>query len=152
MGCILKANVHGIALANKRPLLRGSVDRLVRLLLRTNLRIRVRAGNTISLSTFYRRQPMFAVSCGLPSDKYRRCVVARGVRLLKGSSAMGFMYNDRGSLLGTLSIVRACGLAGEYRICLDPIFKSVRPIRVMRFVLGRRLGNMELRVRVRGMV
>ena len=148
---ILKSGIKNITLAGGEPLLHKDVEILLEKIRENpNLSLEIETNGSIELEKFskLKNPPLFTMDYKLPSSKMENKMCLDNFKYLTLKDTVKFVVGTIEDLKKAKEIIERYSLIGKCAVYFSPVFNSIDPIEIVKFMKENRLNGVNLQLQI----
>ena len=148
---ILKSGIKNITLTGGEPLLHKDVEILLEKIGENpNLSLEIETNGSIELEKFskLKNPPLFTMDYKLPSSKMENKMCLDNFKYLTLKDTVKFVVGTIEDLKKAKEIIERYSLIGKCAVYFSPVFNSIDPIEIVKFMKENRLNGVNLQVQI----
>lgn len=148
---ILKSGIKNITLTGGEPLLHKDVEILLEKIGENpNLSLEIETNGSIELEKFskLKNPPLFAMDYKLPSSKMENKMCLDNFKYLTSKDTVKFVVGTIEDLKKAKEIIERYSLIGKCAVYFSPVFNSIDPIEIVKFMKENRLNGVNLQLQI----
>ena len=148
---ILKSGIKNITLTGGEPLLHKDVEILLEKIgNKPNLSLEIETNGSIELEKFskLKNPPLFTMDYKLPSSKMENKMCLDNFKYLTSKDTVKFVVGTIEDLKKAKEIIERYSLIGKCAVYFSPIFNSIDPIEIVKFMKENRLNGVNLQLQI----
>ena len=148
---ILKSGIKNITLTGGEPLLHKDVEILLEKIGENpNLSLEIETNGSIELEKFskLKNPPLFTMDYKLPSSKMENKMCLGNFKYLTSKDTVKFVVGTIEDLKKAKEIIERYSLIGKCAVYFSPVFNSVDPIEIVKFMKENRLNGVNLQLQI----
>lgn len=148
---ILKSGIKNITLTGGEPLLHKDVEILLEKIgNNSNLSLEIETNGSIELEKFskLKNPPLFTMDYKLPSSKMENKMCLDNFKYLTSKDTVKFVVGTIEDLKKAKEIIERYSLIGKCAIYFSPVFNSIDPIEIVKFMKENRLNGVNLQLQI----
>lgn len=148
---ILKSGIKNITLTGGEPLLHKDVEILLEKIGNNpNLSLEIETNGSIELEKFskLKNPPLFTMDYKLPSSKMENKMCLDNFKYLTSKDTVKFVVGTIEDLKKAKEIIERYSLIGKCAIYFSPVFNSIDPIEIVKFMKENRLNGVNLQLQI----
>ena len=146
---ILKSGIKNITLTGGEPLLHKDVEILLEKIGENpNLSLEIETNGSIELEKFskLKNPPLFTMDYKLPSSKMENKMCLDNFKYLTLKDTVKFVVGTIEDLKKAKEIIERYSLIGKCAVYFSPVFNSIDPIEIVKFMKENRLNGVNLQL------
>ncbi|AVQ19324.1 putative 7-carboxy-7-deazaguanine synthase QueE [Fusobacterium mortiferum] len=148
---ILKSGIKNITLTGGEPLLHKDVEILLEKIGENpNLSLEIETNGSIELEKFskLKNPPLFTMDYKLPSSKMENKMCLDNFKYLTLKDTVKFVVGTIEDLKKAKEIIERYSLIGKCAVYFSPVFNSIDPIEIVKFMKENRLNGVNLQLQI----
>lgn len=148
---ILKSGIKNITLTGGEPLLHKDVEILLEKIRENpNLSLEIETNGSIELEKFskLKNPPLFTMDYKLPSSKMENKMCLDNFKYLTLKDTVKFVVGTIEDLKKAKEIIERYSLIGKCAVYFSPVFNSIDPIEIVKFMKENRLNGVNLQLQI----
>lgn len=148
---ILKSGIKNITLTGGEPLLHKDVEILLEKIEENpNLSLEIETNGSIELEKFskLKNPPLFTMDYKLPSSKMENKMCLDNFKYLTLKDTVKFVVGTIEDLKKAKEIIERYSLIGKCAVYFSPVFNSIDPIEIVKFMKENRLNGVNLQLQI----
>ena len=148
---ILKSGIKNITLTGGEPLLHKDVEILLEKIGENpNLSLEIETNGSIELEKFskLKNPPLFTMDYKLPSSKMENKMCLDNFKYLTSKDTVKFVVGTIEDLKKDKEIIERYSLIGKCAVYFSPVFNSIDPIEIVKFMKENRLNGVNLQLQI----
>ena len=148
---ILKSGIKNITLTGGEPLLHKDVEILLEKIGENpNLSLEIETNGSIELEKFskLKNPPLFTMDYKLPSSKMENKMCLGNFKYLTSKDTVKFVVGTIEDLKKAKEIIERYSLIGKCAVYFSPVFNSIDPIEIVKFMKENRLNGVNLQLQI----
>ena len=148
---ILKSGIKNITLTGGEPLLHKDVEILLEKIGENpNLSLEIETNGSIELEKFskLKNPPLFTMDYKLPSSKMENKMCLDNFKYLTSKDTVKFVVGTIEDLKKAKEIIERYSLIGKCAVYFSPVFNSIDPIEIVKFMKENRLNGVNLQLQI----
>ena len=148
---ILKSGIKNITLTGGEPLLHKDVEILLEKIGENpNLSLEIETNGSIELEKFskLKNPPLFTMDYKLPSSKMENKMCLDNFKYLTLKDTVKFVVGTIEDLKKAKEIIERYSLIGKCAVYFSPVFNSIDPIEIVKFMKENRLHGVNLQLQI----
>lgn len=148
---ILKSGIKNITLTGGEPLLHKDVEILLEKIGKNpNLSLEIETNGSIELEKFskLKNPPLFTMDYKLPSSKMENKMCLDNFKYLTSKDTVKFVVGTIEDLKKAKEIIERYSLIGKCAVYFSPVFNSIDPIEIVKFMKENRLNGVNLQLQI----
>lgn len=148
---ILKSGIKNITLTGGEPLLHKDVEILLEKIGNNpNLSLEIETNGSIELEKFskLKNPPLFTMDYKLPSSKMENKMCLDNFKYLTSKDTVKFVVGTIEDLKKAKEIIERYSLIGKCAVYFSPVFNSIDPIEIVKFMKENRLNGVNLQLQI----
>ena len=148
---ILKSGIKNITLTGGEPLLHKDVEILLEKIGENpNLSLEIETNGSIELEKFskLKNPPLFTMDYKLPSSKMENKICLDNFKYLTLKDTVKFVVGTIEDLKKAKEIIERYSLIGKCAVYFSPVFNSIDPIEIVKFMKENRLNGVNLQLQI----
>jgi len=148
---ILKSGIKNITLTGGEPLLHKDVEILLEKIGENpNLSLEIETNGSIKLEKFskLKNPPLFTMDYKLPSSKMENKMCLDNFKYLTSKDTVKFVVGTIEDLKKAKEIIERYSLIGKCAVYFSPVFNSIDPIEIVKFMKENRLNGVNLQLQI----
>ena len=148
---ILKSGIKNITLTGGEPLLHKDVEILLEKIGENpNLSLEIETNGSIELEKFskLKNPPLFTMDYKLPSSKMENKMCLDNFKYLTSKDTVKFVVGTIEDLKKAKEIIERYSLIGKCDVYFSPVFNSIDPIEIVKFMKENRLNGVNLQLQI----
>ena len=148
---ILKSGIKNITLTGGEPLLHKDVEILLEKIGENpNLSLEIETNGSIELEKFskLKNPPLFTMDYKLPSIKMENKMCLDNFKYLTSKDTVKFVVGTIEDLKKAKEIIERYSLIGKCAVYFSPVFNSIDPIEIVKFMKENRLNGVNLQLQI----
>lgn len=148
---ILKSGIKNITLTGGEPLLHKDVEILLEKIRENpNLSLEIETNGSIELEKFskLKNPPLFTMDYKLPSSKMENKMCLDNFKYLTSKDTVKFVVGTIEDLKKAKEIIERYSLIGKCAVYFSPVFNSIDPIEIVKFMKENRLNGVNLQLQI----
>lgn len=148
---ILKSGIKNITLTGGEPLLHKDVEILLEKIGENpNLSLEIETNGSIELEKFskLKNPPLFTMDYKLPSSKMENKMCLDNFKYLTLKDTVKFVVGTIEDLKKAKEIIERYSLIGKCAVYFSPVFNSIAPIEIVKFMKENRLNGVNLQLQI----
>lgn len=148
---ILKSGIKNITLTGGEPLLHKDVEILLEKIGENpNLSLEIETNGSIELEKFskLKNPPLFTMDYKLPSSKMENKMCLDNFKYLTSKDTVKFVVGTIEDLKKAKEIIERYSLIGKCAVYFSPVFNSIDPIEIVKFMKENRLNEVNLQLQI----
>lgn len=148
---ILKSGIKNITLTGGEPLLHKDVEILLEKIGENpNLSLEIETNGSIELEKFskLKNPPLFTMDYKLPSSKMENKMCLDNFKYLTSKDTVKFVVGTIEDLKKAKEIIERYSLIGKCAVYFSPVFNSIDPIEIVKFIKENRLNGVNLQLQI----
>lgn len=148
---ILKSGIKNITLTGGEPLLHKDVEILLEKIGENpNLSLEIETNGSIELEKFskLKNPPLFTMDYKLPSSKMENKMCLDNFKYLTSKDTVKFVVGTIEDLKKAKEIIERYSLIGKCTVYFSPVFNSIDPIEIVKFMKENRLNGVNLQLQI----
>ncbi|MDY2802194.1 MAG: putative 7-carboxy-7-deazaguanine synthase QueE [Fusobacterium mortiferum] len=148
---ILKSGIKNITLTGGEPLLHKDVEILLEKIGENpNLSLEIETNGSIELEKFskLKNPPLFTMDYKLPSSKMENKMCLDNFKYLTLKDTVNFVVGTIEDLKKAKEIIERYSLIGKCAVYFSPVFNSIDPIEIVKFMKENRLNGVNLQLQI----
>lgn len=148
---ILKSGIKNITLTGGEPLLHKDVKILLEKIGENpNLSLEIETNGSIELEKFskLKNPPLFTMDYKLPSSKMENKMCLDNFKYLTLKDTVKFVVGTIEDLKKAKEIIERYSLIGKCAVYFSPVFNSIDPIEIVKFMKENRLNGVNLQLQI----
>ena len=148
---ILKSGIKNITLTGGEPLLHKDVEILLEKIGENpNLSLEIETNGSIELEKFskLKNPPLFTMDYKLPSSKMENKMCLDNFKYLTLKDTVKFVVRTIEDLKKAKEIIERYSLIGKCAVYFSPVFNSIDPIEIVKFMKENRLNGVNLQLQI----
>lgn len=148
---ILKSGIKNITLTGGEPLLHKDVEILLEKIGENpNLSLEIETNGSIELEKFskLKNPPLFTMDYKLPSSKIENKMCLDNFKYLTLKDTVKFVVGTIEDLKKAKEIIERYSLIGKCAVYFSPVFNSIDPIEIVKFMKENRLNGVNLQLQI----
>lgn len=148
---ILKSGIKNITLTGGEPLLHKDVEiPLEKIGENPNLSLEIETNGSIELEKFskLKNPPLFTMDYKLPSSKMENKMCLDNFKYLTLKDTVKFVVGTIEDLKKAKEIIERYSLIGKCAVYFSPVFNSIDPIEIVKFMKENRLNGVNLQLQI----
>ena len=148
---ILKSGIKNITLTGGEPLLHKDVEILLEKIGENpNLSLEIETNGSIELEKFskLKNPPLFTMDYKLPSSKMENKMCLDNFKYLTSKDTVKFVVGTIEDLKKAKEIIERYSLIGKCAVYFSPVFNSIDPIEIVKFMKENRLNGVNLQLQL----
>lgn len=148
---ILKSGIKNITLTGGEPLLHKDVEILLEKIGENpNLSLEIETNGSIELEKFskLKNPPLFTMDYKLPSSKMENKMCLDNFKYLTLKDTVKFVVGTIEDLKKAKEIIERYSLIGKCAVSFSPVFNSIDPIEIVKFMKENRLNGVNLQLQI----
>ena len=148
---ILKSGIKNITLTGGEPLLHKDVEILLEKIGENpNLSLEIETNGSIELEKFskLKNPPLFTMDYKLPSSKMENKMCLDNFKYLASKDTVKFVVGTIEDLKKAKEIIERYSLIGKCAVYFSPVFNSIDPIEIVKFMKENRLNGVNLQLQI----
>lgn len=148
---ILKSGIKNITLTGGEPLLHKDVEILLEKIGENpNLSLEIETNGSIELEKFskLKNPPLFTMDYKLPNSKMENKMCLDNFKYLTLKDTVKFVVGTIEDLKKAKEIIERYSLIGKCAVYFSPVFNSIDPIEIVKFMKENRLNGVNLQLQI----
>lgn len=148
---ILKSGIKNITLTGGEPFLHKDVEILLEKIGENpNLSLEIETNGSIELEKFskLKNPPLFTMDYKLPSSKMENKMCLDNFKYLTSKDTVKFVVGTIEDLKKAKEIIERYSLIGKCAVYFSPVFNSIDPIEIVKFMKENRLNGVNLQLQI----
>ena len=148
---ILKSGIKNITLTGGEPLVHKDVEILLEKIGENpNLSLEIETNGSIELEKFskLKNPPLFTMDYKLPSSKMENKMCLDNFKYLTSKDTVKFVVGTIEDLKKAKEIIERYSLIGKCAVYFSPVFNSIDPIEIVKFMKENRLNGVNLQLQI----
>ena len=146
---IKSTGVKNVTLTGGEPLLQEGVDRLIELLVDSDLRVEIETNGAVDLKPFVKaKRPVFTMDYKLPGSKCESRMLHSNFELLGEQDTVKFVSGSLEDLERAKSIIETYDLTNRCHVYLSPVFGSIEPVDMVDFMIKNNMNDVRLQIQL----